>query len=84
MTGAMAEVDYWFGGLVAGGITPHLGWNWSENSTLVANVQKWLHAYVHFGHLTEDGIHPLFFDTECCHLEGVCEWRPAMVSYSPP
>ena len=70
----MGEIDYWFGGLVTGGIAPQLGWSWSENTTLVSGVAKWLKRYAHYGHLNESGVHPLFYDHRCCHIEGICEW----------
>ena len=72
------EVDYWFGGLVAGGVTPQLGWvwngTWTANTTAVANVRRWLDLYRYYGHLTEGGVHPLYYDERCCHIEGACEW----------
>ena len=73
-TATMGEIDYWFGGLVTGGIAPQLGWSWSENTTLVSGVAKWLKLYAHYGHLNESGVHPLFYDHRCCHIEGICEW----------
>ena len=73
-TATVAEIDYWFGGLVATGVAPQLGWTWSENATLVSSVQRWLHRYAYWGHLTESSVHPLYYDERCCHIEGTCEW----------
>lgn len=37
-----SDVDYWFGGVVAGGVTPQLGWSWTDNTSAVANIKSWM------------------------------------------
>lgn len=68
-----SDVDYWLGGLVVGGVAPQLA-GWSDNASTVANIRTWLERYARYGHMTEDGIHSLYYDRRCCHVDGVCEW----------
>ena len=30
--------------------------------------------YKRYGHAMEDGVRTLYFDEQCCHIQGVCEW----------
>ena len=68
-----ADVDYWMGGLVAGGVAPQIG-GWSDNATLVGVMRAWIQRYKQYGHMTEDGIRSLYYDQRCNHVNGVSEW----------
>jgi len=39
-----------------------------------ATVNRWLTAYRDFGHMVEGGVTTLQYDTQCCHVQGQCEW----------
>jgi hypothetical protein len=69
----LADVDYWMGGLIAGGVTPQVG-GWSDNATLVNAMGGWFRRYKKYGHMTEDGIRSLYYDHRCNHVNGISEW----------
>jgi hypothetical protein len=71
-----AEVDYWLGGLVAGGIGPQL---WDAKGTAKGTpfdeqIARWMRLYVRYGHAVEGGVRTLQYDAKCCHIQGSCEW----------
>ena len=43
-------------------------------TTWDAVVRTWLGLYKAWGHMTEGGVTTLVYDTECCHVQGECEW----------
>lgn len=68
------EVDYWFGGLVATGVAPQ-PMGAASTGRFDTAIGKWLRLYSHFGHFLEETVQTLHWDYECCHAQGVCEWK---------
>ena len=69
------EIGYWLGGQVTGGIAPQLSEFSGEVSRWDGEVARWLTAYAAWGHIVEGGVTTLRYDTDCCHVEGSCEWE---------
>lgn len=72
------DVDYWFGGLVATGIPPQpmMGSpsTWSAYSKYAARIKGWMQRYNRYGFATEGAVTTLVYDSQCCHIQGICEW----------
>ena len=72
------EVDYWFGGLVAGGVAPQPSSVRGSSAPGPYDVQigAWIRRYRRYGHMSPagGGIETLRYDGECCHVQGECEW----------
>jgi hypothetical protein len=70
------EAEYWFGGLVTGGIAPQPGWSLAHppSDAAAAATRRWLQRYARWGRADEGGVHTLVYDATCCHVQGVCEW----------
>ena len=68
--------DYWFGGLVTGGIAPQPRYGHTSRIPLnvTTAVRRWLERYQRWGHTLEGKVHTLIYDDTCCHLQGICEW----------
>eukprot|EP00937_MAST-01D_sp_MAST-1D-sp2_P002385 g2385.t1 len=76
-TGSAAEADYWFGGLVTGGVAPQPAYLSTAElpSAGVAATRRWLQRYRRWGHVVETGgVHTLVYDAACCHVQGDCEF----------
>lgn len=77
---SLFEVDYWFGGLIAGGIAPQPEIRTSAVSQpspageFDHRIGVWIRRYRRFGHATETGVQTLLYDSNCCHIQGDCEW----------
>ena len=69
------EIGYWLGGQVTGGIAPQVSEFAGKVSTWDGEVARWLKAFAAWGHIIEGGVTTLRYDTECCHVEGSCEWQ---------
>lgn len=68
------EIDYWLGGLIAGGIAPQLESSSTTIGEYDARIANWIARYRRFGHLSESDVQTLIYDTQCCHVQGECEW----------
>lgn len=71
----MFEVDYWFGGLVAGGVAPQPEGK-GDPGEFDVQVGRWIRRYRLYGHMSPEsgGIQTLYYDRDCCHVQGDCEW----------
>ena len=70
------ELDYFLGGLITTGVGPQ---PISQSHTVGrydGAVRGWLHRFYRYGHLSEEKIQTLYYDTNCCHVQGVCQWFP--------
>ena len=56
-----------------GGVAPQMV-GFAELPSKIATIKRYFDAYARWGHLTEDGIEILYYDSRCCHVDGVCEW----------
>jgi hypothetical protein len=72
------DVDYFFGGLVTGGIPPQPAMGapstWPALKQYAGAIKRWMQRYRRFGYATEDAVTTLVYDTQCCHVQGICEW----------
>ena len=78
-TPTVYEANYWYGGLISGGIGPQFGWDsrvTSEQPSAAAldAISKWVQRYRKWGHTAEGAVATLVYDQECCHVQGLCEW----------
>ena len=62
--------DYWFGGLVSGGIAPQprYGHTMRIPPNVTSAVRRWLQRYSRWGHTLEGRVHTLVYDRACCHV----------------
>jgi hypothetical protein len=73
------EADYWFGGLITGGIAPQPEAHRATPSSaplIEQRVGEWVRLYRRYGHSVEGGVRTLVYDSKCCHIQGDCEWVP--------
>jgi hypothetical protein len=69
------EADYWFGGLITGGIAPQPeGGSLAAQTAVEQRVGEWVRLYRKYGHSVEGGVKTLVYDSKCCHIQGDCEW----------
>ena len=72
-TGAFG-LDYFIGGLVTGGLAFQPSGTLSLAPQFDEQIGSWMGRYKRYGHAMEDGVRTLYYDEECCHIQGVCEW----------
>lgn len=71
---SLLEIDYFFGGLIATGVGPQPLSMKHTIGRFDHAVGAWMKLYRLFGHMQEDAIQTLHYDSACCHVQGLCEW----------
>ena len=67
-------MDYFIGGLITGGLAFQPSGGLSDAVQFDAQIGRWMARFKKFGHASEDGVRTLFYDSQCCHVQGDCEW----------
>ena len=70
------ELDYFLGGLITTGIGPQPFSKGHVIRKYDGVVRGWLERFYRYGHLREEAIQTLHYDSSCCHIQGVCQWTP--------
>ena len=68
------ELDYWLGGLITTGVGPQPVMTSARPGPYDPLVSAWMRRFRRYGHLQEQAIQTLYYDPDCCHVQGVCQW----------
>ena len=67
-------LDYFLGGVVTAGLPYQNSGTLSSGAAYDSQVARWIARYKRYGHAVEGGVRTLYYDAECCHIQGECEW----------